>query len=316
MNKLATLLTAALFGTLFTVNAESYKIPVGEFDQLVLIDNINVVYVADMDKAGFVCFDADPSFASNVLADCRKGKLKIQLSQEGQSVVNKPTVYAYSSFLSSVENTKDSTVIVENIKPASEIKVEVQNNGKIIIKNAEAVTLNLKLVTGKGYINASGKCKQLNITNLGTGVIEADDVVAEKVRCKIMGTGTIGCHAVEALHVSGMGTGKVYYKGKPESVKSSKIGPIKLIPIENDMPVEVIEKATVKEEKPAVVKETPKAEVVKPAVVKEEPVVVVEEEEEPVKVETESEEEKASITKRQRVVVDEPKGGASLGIEI
>ncbi len=311
MNKLVTLLTAVLAGTLFTVNAENYKIPVGEFDQLVLNDNINVVYRADMDKAGFVCFDADSSFAPHVMADCRKGKLKIQLAQEGQKVSNKPTLYVYSSFLNTVENMKDSTLIVENIKPASEIKVEVQNNGKIIIKDAEAVNLNLRLLTGKGNIIASGKCKQLNISNLGTGVIEADDVVAQNVKCKIMGTGTIGCNAVETLQVSGMGTGKVYYKGQPKSVKTSKIGPIKLIPIENQMPVEVTEK-TVEE------KEAPKTEVVKPAVVETpQPVMVVEEEtEEETPEVSESEEETPSITKRQRVTVDEPKGGASLGIEL
>ena len=313
MNKLVTLLTAVLAGTLFTVNAENYKIPVGEFDQLVLSDNINVVYKADMDKAGFVCFEAEPSFAPHVMADCRKGKLKIQLAQEGQKAPNKPTLYVYSSFLNTVENMKDSTLIVENIKPASEIKVEVQNNGKIIIRDAEAVSLSLKLVTGKGNIIASGKCKQLNISNLGTGVIEADDVVAQNVKCKIMGTGTIGCNAVETLQVSGMGTGKVYYKGQPKSVKTSKIGPIKLIPIENQMPAEVTEK-------PVEVKEAPKAQVVKQPVVveKPQPVVAVEEEEteEETPAVTETEEETPSITKRQRVTVDEPKGGASLGIEL
>ena len=309
MNKLTSLLTAVLLGSLFTVNAENYKIPVGEFDQLLLSDNINVVYTADMDKAGFVCFEAEPAFAPHIMADCRKGKLRIQLAQEGQKAPNKPTVYAYSSFLSTVENMKDSTIIVNSIKPASEIKVEVQNNGKIIIKDIEAVSLSLKLVTGRGNIIASGKCKQLNISNLGTGIIEADDVEAQNVKCKIMGTGTIGCHAVEALQVSGMGTGKVYYKGKPESIKTSKIGPIKLIPIDKQMPI------VVTEEPVEVKKEEPKPVEVKPVEKKQaEPVVVVEEETEE-EVEQE-EEETPSITKRQRVTVDEPTGGASLGIEL
>ena len=48
-----------------------------------------------------------------------------------------------------------------------------------------------------------------------------------------MGTGRIGCHVNGGdLKVSGSGTGKVYYKGKPNNVTVRKLGTIKAIPME------------------------------------------------------------------------------------
>ena len=49
-----------------------------------------------------------------------------------------------------------------------------------------------------------------------------------------MGTGNIGCNVYGGgeLKVSGSGTGKVYYKGKPSNVKVRKLGTIKAIPID------------------------------------------------------------------------------------
>ena len=161
------------------INAETYRINVGEFNELVVNDHVNVIYASVPDSAGYVVFDAKPEFASYVMAERNKGKLKIQLDG---SVTNytgpQPTVYAYSSFLSKASNSQDSTLYLRQVSPGAKIEVELQGNGKIIARNLNAVDVSLKLITGKGTIIASGKCDNLNVKNVGTGVIQADEVIA------------------------------------------------------------------------------------------------------------------------------------------
>ena len=63
---------------------------------------------------------------------------------------------------------------------------------------------------------------------VGTGTIQADELKADRVNCKIMGGGNIGCWATESLDVRGIGSTRIYYKGKP---KIKKVGGGKVLPL-------------------------------------------------------------------------------------
>ena len=104
--------------------------------------------------------------------------------------------------------------------------------GKIIARGLRASQLEMHILSGKGKIIASGKCDDLSLRLVGTGEIQADQVTATNVSCRIMGTGSIGCHVDGGqLKVNGSGTGKVYYKGTPSKVTVRKLGTIKAIPM-------------------------------------------------------------------------------------
>lgn len=244
MKRLSVILAALFVCLSSAVQAASYKIPVGEFSELELSDNINVVYSSNPDSVGYVAFETEPEYARYIIATNNGGKLRLQLEQEGVEMAKKPTLYVYSSFLSKIENTKDSTLYVSGVKPAAKISVTLQGNGKIVAKDLDATNLDLKLLTGKGTVEAYGKCDNLTINNVGTGEIRADGVVAKDVKCRIVGTGNISCQPTNTLSVGGAGTGKVYYKGAPNKVTTSKIGSIKAVKVD-------IAEPTVVEEEPA-----------------------------------------------------------------
>ena len=138
----------------------------------------------------------------------------------------------YSSSLEEAENAGDSTLRLSGLPMMPLFKVRLLDNGKIIARNLRASKLELHLLSGKGKIIASGKCDELALRLVGTGEIQADQVVATDVSCRIMGTGSIGCHVDGGiLKVNGSGTGKVYYKGTPSKVSVKKLGTIKAIPM-------------------------------------------------------------------------------------
>lgn len=211
--------------------AETRTINVGEFNELVVNDGINVVYSNSADSVGLVAFDIEKEYTSYIMAERNKGKLKIQLDQAALTLKNLPTVYVYSSYLYKAENSKDSTLTLLSVAPGAKIDISQQGNGKIIAHDLNAVNISLRLLTGKGTVIASGKCENLSISNIGTGEIQADEVAAKSVKCSLMGTGTIGCAPAETLSVKGIGSGKVYYIGKP-LISKSKISNVKIVQLD------------------------------------------------------------------------------------
>ena len=229
MKKIIAMLAILLAAT--AAKADTYTIKVGEFSELEVNGQINVVYSSNPDSVGLVAFDTKPEYARLILTSVNKGKLKLELSQEADGITKLPTGRAYSSYLSRAENTKDSTLFIHNVKPAAKINFVLQGNGRLIASGIEATNLNLQLQTGKGTLTASGKCGTLSANLIGTGNIQADEVQADEAKCKIVGTGTIGVNASKKLSVSGMGSGRVYSKGQPP-LSTSQIGKIKAIPLD------------------------------------------------------------------------------------
>lgn len=219
------------------VNATPHTINVGEFNELVVNDGINVVYSNNADSVGIVAFDIEKEYTSYIMAERSKGRLKIQLDPAAITVKTLPTVYVYSSYLYKAENTKDSTLTLRKVAPGAKIDIQLQGNGTIIANGLDAININLKLLTGKGKIITSGKSENLSIKNVGTGEIQADEVAAKHVKCTLMGTGAIGCASKETLSVKGVGSGKVYYIGKPVITKS-KLSNVKIVQLEGGVETE------------------------------------------------------------------------------
>lgn len=211
-----------------------HEVKVGNFSRLVLLDDINVNYRCNADSAGLVVFTCPQEVAKHLIFSLSdKGRLSIQVDDEYERQGNLPTLTVYSSAIDEAENSGDSILRISGLPPMKIFKVRLIDNGKIILRGVRASQLELQILSGKGKIIADGSCDNLSVRLVGTGEIQADNVSAVSVTCRIMGTGSIGCdvHGGE-LKVSGSGTGKVYYKGNPSKVTVRKLGTIKAIPMQ------------------------------------------------------------------------------------
>ena len=211
-----------------------HEFKVANFNQLELLDDINVNYRCNADSAGFVVVTCSPEVVDHLIFNLSsRGRLTIQVDDSYERQGNLPTLTMYSASLDEVVNSGDSTLRVVGLPPMKAFKARLSDNGKIIVRSIRASQLELQLISGKGKIIADGTCDNLSVRLIGTGEIQADRVQATDVSCRIMGTGSIGCHVNGGeLKVSGSGTGKVYYKGEPSKVTVRKLGTIKAIPME------------------------------------------------------------------------------------
>lgn len=224
----------------FGLHAEvqDYKVEVGQFDKIKILDNVNVVYRCLPDSSGFVQYRGEKEFADAfIITPKSDGTLRIQVSTEDVGHPNLPTLYVYSDFLTSVENSSAFSVLVENPAPCSEFKATQIGNGAVAVDNIKTNKLFATLKTGNGTVNVSGTALTAVLNMVGTGMISADRLKADNVQCKILGSGSIGCWPEVNLSVKGIGSTKIYYKGEPNIKKS---GGGKLFPLPDDRPADTI----------------------------------------------------------------------------
>lgn len=224
-------------GMICAQSSQVYKVEVGQFDKLKVTDNVNVVYRCLPDSSGWVQYRGAKEFADAFIITPKNGTLRIQVTTEDVGHPDLPTLYIYSDFLTSVENSSSFNVTIENPAPCAEFKAKEIGNGSINVENIKANIIKASLTTGNGSVNISGSRQKAEVQMIGTGIISIDRLEAQTVECKALGSGTIGCWPLERLVTKGIGSTKVYYKGDPVIKKS---GRCKLYPLPEDRPLDTI----------------------------------------------------------------------------
>lgn len=215
------LLASALMLTFaLSLSAQSgidpYELDVKDFDELKVTDGINVEYFSDASRAGKVAFEATSDVANAIIFEPnKKGKLEIKLATRDIVFKNLPTVRVYSSYLTKVENSGDSTVSVASVKCGPKFEAKLIGNGALRIDNVDTSRLNASLSTGKGTITITGRASLAKLNLTGTGEIDALGLHATDAEVKLIGTGWVKCDVESDLNVTGMGTGTVSFKGNP-----------------------------------------------------------------------------------------------------
>ncbi len=225
MKRLA--LYSTLLITSLSVWAEAptrYELNVKEFNELKVVEGINVDYVCSADSAGKAVFTTTADLASVLMFSNNNGKLEMQIATDGINYRNLPTVTVYSNFLTRVENSGDSTVRVISVAPCPRFKARLIGNGRLVVRDIKATTIEADIRTGNGTLIIGGKCDSAKFNTTGSGVIQADDVEAGDVKCTLAGTGSIGCWPSGKLTIIGAASGKVHYRGKPSEIKNLSIG--------------------------------------------------------------------------------------------
>lgn len=215
--------------TIACATAETYTVKVENFSAVNVVDNINVDIVFDTSAdAGTVTFECTPEKAGIVLISNDKETLKIQTQSDGTYSQNLPTVTVHATMLSAVTNSGDSTVTVTAPPSAAELSFKVIGNGTIVARDLHATVVSGKIDTGKGRLVLSGVTNWLKLRTVGTGVIEAGGLHADKANIFMSGTGNVDCQVASELVVTGLSSGKVYCKGKPK-IKNRTLGSVKVI---------------------------------------------------------------------------------------
>lgn len=200
---------------------------VGPFDRISQLGNINIIYRAVEDSIGLAVYRSDRDFSDAIEISNTKGKLSVREVNQ-HSAEEMPVLYVYSDYVTYITNEGNAVIEADMSVTTPTLGLSLVGNGSIICHGISATDVTASLNTGNGTIVLEGRCDDADLKLTGTGVIQADELCADSVKCYTLGTGSIGVWAVKNLDVRGVGTTKVYYKGNP-TVK--KVGGAGLSPI-------------------------------------------------------------------------------------
>jgi hypothetical protein len=101
-------------------------------------------------------------------------------------------------------------------------KVSLGGSGSIAIKvDANFIKAS---VGGSGSINLEGVSEQLTCSIAGSGSIKAYGLKTNKVDANVAGSGSVKTTVKTKIKAKLVGSGSVYYKGKPKNVDSKSVG--------------------------------------------------------------------------------------------
>lgn len=215
----------------FASEPQTYTLRVNDFTSLKVVDGINVEYIGDPSSEGTASYSAPAEVAAMLVFSNNKGALEIELIDNGNPPAVVPTVTLRSKFLTKVENAGDSTVRITKTQPMPEFKARLVGNGRLAVRDIDATTIIATIDSGNGTLVVDGTVKNAKFNNTGAGTIQADRLKADDVKCRQIGTGSIGCHVNGHLSVFGAGSGYIYYRGNPTAIQKRAIG-IKVAKIE------------------------------------------------------------------------------------
>lgn len=196
---------------------------IADFNKVSILNGINVVYTQSESQAGKVRIYA-PEGKDVVSITSKDGLLSIRYGRGYKRDFGVIMVYVYSKELNQVNCLVGANFTTEGVVSGDKLKLKVLNKSQIRCKNIIYNEVVAKRGLGNGDILLAGKANSATYSIIGRGEIDADELVADDVTCKILGKGDIGCHVDKNISVRSWGKGAAYCKGELKiSGKNKKI---------------------------------------------------------------------------------------------
>ncbi|MFK5894657.1 MAG: head GIN domain-containing protein [Pseudomonadota bacterium] len=101
--------------------------------------------------------------------------------------------------------------------------ISINGSANIVMFDINQNQLDLH-INGAGDVNVSGSVKRLTAIIDGTGDMRLENLKANSVVARIMGSGDIRVYATHELSAEIMGSGDIGYRGHPKKLKKSIMG--------------------------------------------------------------------------------------------
>ncbi|MDE5628237.1 MAG: DUF2807 domain-containing protein [Muribaculaceae bacterium] len=208
----------------FAQTSADYKLKIQDFNDLTVVDGINVNCYCRPDSAGWAVFSCAPELASQIMFTNKAERLSIRTAADEAPIDGMPTVTVYCTVLAKVENSGDSLTRVFDVPEVKDFKCRQIGNGKLEVHGVNAANLDAGITAGKGTLYIKGEANKAKYSNVSSGKLDASDVSTVYVNTFVFGTGDIYCTPVERLRIYGAGTGQVLYTGNIEKITNRSIG--------------------------------------------------------------------------------------------
>lgn len=190
------------------------------------LENFNIInanlpatiYLKQSDKAPGVKIEGSEKIIENMTVEVKRKTLNISFRSKSlfykMKNSGKVSIWITVNDLKKVSFSGTGDVETENTL--------VCDNLQVILNGATSARLSLKVKTFEGDINGSGEiitsgnAVSQEIKIIGAGKYNGGEFITDTSKVMISGSGVIYVYAINKLNVTVYGSGKVFYRGKPE----------------------------------------------------------------------------------------------------
>lgn len=161
-----------------------------------------------------VKIEAKPSDLEEIITYVEDNTLTIK-TKNGWENLNDVKVYITMPVIEGVALAGSGNIYAKEKITSNEIDLSLAGSGNLNFENLIAEQTDAS-IAGSGNINLKGKTNQsFNVSIAGSGDINCQDLEAKDVNVSIAGSGSARVNAMDNLTTSIVGSGDVYYKGRP-----------------------------------------------------------------------------------------------------
>lgn len=187
-----------------------------DYDEIVIIGAFKVDLV--LGKEGTIILKGEENLLEYVKTEVEENKLKIQIDNN-VSIRNSRKVISITipfEKISKINFSGSGEIETKNIINAENLEINFAGSGD---GNFEVNSPNLKVsLAGSGDLNVSGTTTNLNAKVAGSGNSDCSKLETQNADTSVSGSGDLKINCIKKLIAKVAGSGKIRYKGKPETV--------------------------------------------------------------------------------------------------
>jgi hypothetical protein len=203
-------------GEIVTVNRTT-----SAYDGVVVGGSFDVVLVKG--KEGKITIEGEENIIPYIETEIEEDLLQIKFKKNTNiNTTEKLTITIYFESIEKVSLAGSGNITSNEIIKSKDFAVALGGSGNITLKvDANEISAN---IGGSGNIKLTGTSNELTCSIAGSGSIKAYDLNAATLNANIAGSGSVNATVKTKIKAKIVGSGSVYYKGKPSSIDTKSVG--------------------------------------------------------------------------------------------
>ncbi len=187
---------------------------IGDFSGITSIGSIKI-YLTQGEKTS-LRIEGDDNIASRLQQRIEEGNL-ILGSDECYISSNPIIAYITAKNIEKISLNGSGDIISSGPISISKLSIDVNGSGKV---NMQTSGDDVKIkISGSGSVTLNGAATNVDITMQGSGIFRGYGLQSINTRANIIGSGDIETTTMNILDATIHGSGDIFYKGNPETVK-------------------------------------------------------------------------------------------------
>lgn len=202
-------------------NVVTVKRTTSDYDGIAVGGSFDVILIKG--EEGSISIEGEENIIPLIETEVNGNTLQIKYQKNTNiSTTRRLTITVTYNDLEKISIGGSGNISGEDVIKSKDLSISLGGSGNITL-NVDADDLSVN-IGGSGNIKLTGKSDDLSCSIAGSGSIKAYDLSTDSLNASIAGSGSIKITVSTKIKAKVVGSGSVYYKGKPSNVDAKSVG--------------------------------------------------------------------------------------------